>query len=284
MHLAQPPYRGSFFLIDPLDGTKEFVAGRDEFTVNLALVTNGTPLLGIIGAPALGLIWRGLVGRGAERLTTREGSVRVAEPIHTRPLPQPRHPWIVAVSRSHGDKRTEAFIEARPGAIRQPSARRSNSAAWRRAEPTSIPASPPPANGTSRPAMPSSPPPAARSRMRRAKTCVLARGAKALSCRNSSPGAILRQAPRSKAIRRLCRALHTAKDASVCRKYCSQEPASPGSHFAKRSGPDSVPAPASASWRPQETFGIGGEGIPAFLAAEQIKPLSEISQNRGLPA
>src|SRR5579859_3330087 len=40
---------GSFLLIDPLDGTKEFVAGRAEFTVNLALVTNGTPLLGIIG-------------------------------------------------------------------------------------------------------------------------------------------------------------------------------------------------------------------------------------------
>src|SRR5258705_6134497 len=117
VHPAKPPYRGSFFLIDPLDGTKEFVAGRDEFTVNLALVTNGTPLLGIIGAPALGLIWRGLVGRGAERLTTGQGSV--AEPIHTRPLPKRGEPWIVAVSRSHGDIRTEAFIEARPGAIRQ---------------------------------------------------------------------------------------------------------------------------------------------------------------------
>ena len=67
--LATRPYNGSFFLIDPLDGTKEFVAGRDEFTVNLALVTDGTPLLGIVSAPALGLIWRGMVGRGAERLT-----------------------------------------------------------------------------------------------------------------------------------------------------------------------------------------------------------------------
>src|SRR5216683_1583329 len=114
---AKPPYLGSFFLIDPLDGTKEFVAGRAEFTVNLALVTNGTPLLGIIGAPALGLIWRGLVGRGAERLTTGKGSV--AEPIHTRPLPKRGEPWIAAVSRSHGDIRTEAFIDARPGAIRQ---------------------------------------------------------------------------------------------------------------------------------------------------------------------
>src|SRR6266516_8118378 len=84
-HLAKPAYRGSFFLIDPLDGTKEFVAGRAEFTVNLALVTHGTPLLGIGGAPALGLVWRGLVGRCAERLGTG-GSV--AEPIHTRTLPK----------------------------------------------------------------------------------------------------------------------------------------------------------------------------------------------------
>jgi 3'(2'), 5'-bisphosphate nucleotidase len=117
VHLAKPRYDGSFFLIDPLDGTKEFVAGRDEFTVNLALVTNGTPLLGIIGAPALGLIWRGLVGRGAERLTARD--VSVAEPIHTRTHPKLGEPWIVAVSRSHGDIRTEAFIAERPGAIRQ---------------------------------------------------------------------------------------------------------------------------------------------------------------------
>ncbi len=116
---GKPPYDGSFFLIDPLDGTKEFVAGRSEFTVNLALVTNGTPLLGIIGAPALGLIWRGLVGRGAERLTTSATAARVAEPIHTRRIPARGAPWIVAVSRSHGDSRTEAFIESRPGATRQ---------------------------------------------------------------------------------------------------------------------------------------------------------------------
>ena len=114
--LAKPPYQGSFFLIDPLDGTKEFVAGRDEFTVNLALVTDGTPILGIIGAPALGLIWRGLVGRGAERLKT--GSA-LAEAIHTRSHPKRGEPWIVAVSRSHLDGRTEAFIAKRPGAVRE---------------------------------------------------------------------------------------------------------------------------------------------------------------------
>jgi 3'(2'), 5'-bisphosphate nucleotidase len=113
---AGPGYQESFFLIDPLDGTKEFVAGRDEFTVNLALVSNGAPLLGIIGAPALGLVWRGLVGRGAERLSTREPSR--SQPIRTRSLPQPGEPWVAAVSRSHADSRTEAFIAARPGAIR----------------------------------------------------------------------------------------------------------------------------------------------------------------------
>jgi 3'(2'), 5'-bisphosphate nucleotidase len=118
-HPVRLPYRGSFFLIDPLDGTKEFVAGRSEFTVNLALVTGATPLLGIIGAPALGLIWRGLVGRGAERLRVEGTSTARAEPIHTRPLPKPGDPWIAAVSRSHGDARSEAFIASRPGAVRE---------------------------------------------------------------------------------------------------------------------------------------------------------------------
>jgi len=102
---AAPPYKGSFFLIDPLDGTKEFVAGRNEFTVNLALVTNGTPLLGIVSAPALGLIWRGIVGRGAERLTLGKGQPLI-EPVRTRPCPPPGQPWTVAVSRLHGDART----------------------------------------------------------------------------------------------------------------------------------------------------------------------------------
>jgi 3'(2'), 5'-bisphosphate nucleotidase len=115
---ATSPCHGSFFLIDPLDGTKEYVAGRNEFTVNLALVTDGTPLLGIIGVPALGLIWRGLVGQGAQRLTTSGSTAAVAEAIQTRRLPPAGSPWIAAVSRSHGDARTEAFIERRPGATR----------------------------------------------------------------------------------------------------------------------------------------------------------------------
>ncbi|MGB3864850.1 MAG: inositol monophosphatase family protein, partial [Xanthobacteraceae bacterium] len=53
---AAPPFPGAFFVIDPLDGTKEFIAGRDEFTVNLALVIDGAPVVGVVGAPALGLV------------------------------------------------------------------------------------------------------------------------------------------------------------------------------------------------------------------------------------
>jgi 3'(2'), 5'-bisphosphate nucleotidase len=117
-HLARLPTTSSFFLIDPLDGTKEFLAGRGEFTVNLALVTDGAPLLGIVGAPALGLLWRGLVGRGAERLTIAGGAPSAPAPIRTRMM-RAGAPWIAAVSRSHGDSRTEAFIDRRPNAVRQ---------------------------------------------------------------------------------------------------------------------------------------------------------------------
>ena len=117
--LAAPPFRGSFFLIDPLDGTKEFVAGRNEFTVNLALVAGGVPLLGIVAAPALGLLWRGIVGRGAERVTINGAAIGTAAPIHTRKLPRPGEPWVAAVSRSHGDAQSDAFIAGRPGAVRR---------------------------------------------------------------------------------------------------------------------------------------------------------------------
>jgi 3'(2'), 5'-bisphosphate nucleotidase len=99
----------SFAIVDPLDGTKEFIAGRDEFTVNLAIATRGVPVVGIIAAPAQGLLWRGVPGHRAERLRMRWAAGKVEEraTIRTRAAP-PR--LTVAVSRSHMDKETEAFL------------------------------------------------------------------------------------------------------------------------------------------------------------------------------
>jgi 3'(2'), 5'-bisphosphate nucleotidase len=104
----------SYFLVDPLDGTREFIAGRDEYTINIALMTRGAPLLGVIAAPALGLIWRGLVGRGAERMAfAADGKVLPPDLIHARPPPgEP----VVLVSRSHLDARTQAYLGGLPRA------------------------------------------------------------------------------------------------------------------------------------------------------------------------
>ena len=113
------PHRASFFIVDPLDGTREFIAGHNDYTVNVALVTEGRPLLGVIAAPALGLLWRGLVGFGAERMTLADdAAARLASrtPIHTRPRAD--NAWVAAISRSHLDNRTDAFIRQRSGATR----------------------------------------------------------------------------------------------------------------------------------------------------------------------
>ena len=115
-----PPAVGaSFVIVDPLDGTREFLAGRDEFTVNLAIVTNGMPIAGLIAAPARGQLWRGIVGVGAERLHLRLGSGQAKAygrtPIHTRPAPGR---LTIATSRSHLDEATEDFLARLPLAKR----------------------------------------------------------------------------------------------------------------------------------------------------------------------
>jgi 3'(2'), 5'-bisphosphate nucleotidase len=100
-----------FLLVDPLDGTVEFLAGRTEYTVNIALVRGGTPAVGVIAAPALGRIWRGATGSGAERLQFTLGVClpQRAEHIHTRAWPAGER--VAAVSRSHFDPASEAFLE-----------------------------------------------------------------------------------------------------------------------------------------------------------------------------
>lgn len=96
-----------YFLVDPLDGTREFIAGRDEYTVNIALVTEGGPVLGVICAPAAGDIWRGIVGKGADRVSRAE--IKRSTKIHTRP--RPAREAVIMVSRSHLEARTRAYVE-----------------------------------------------------------------------------------------------------------------------------------------------------------------------------
>ncbi len=106
---APPPLDGSFFVVDPLDGTREFIAGRDEFTVNLGIVTRGTPVLGIVAAPRRNLVWRGVVGGKAERLRLLADGADQAQAIRTRKWPQ--QGGVAVVSRSHLDPDTKSFLE-----------------------------------------------------------------------------------------------------------------------------------------------------------------------------
>jgi 3'(2'),5'-bisphosphate nucleotidase len=99
----------AFFLVDPLDGTREFVAGGNDFTVNIGLVRDGIPVLGVIYLPANGRLFVGGVGEGAWRATvTGEGALTERRSIHTRPAPA--GPVDIVASRSHRTPETDAFI------------------------------------------------------------------------------------------------------------------------------------------------------------------------------
>jgi 3'(2'), 5'-bisphosphate nucleotidase len=106
----------TFLLVDALDGTKEFIAGRPEFTVNIALVTGGQPAIGVVAAPALHRLWRGIAGDGAERLDL--GTAGAPTPIRSRRAPAAG--LTATLSRSHRDTETEAFLDRLPVADRTP--------------------------------------------------------------------------------------------------------------------------------------------------------------------
>jgi 3'(2'), 5'-bisphosphate nucleotidase len=110
---AAVPSAGRCLIVDPLDGTREFLAGLDEYVVNIALVEGGVPITGVIAAPARGVIWRGQAGHGAERLTVAPGAAPAAArermPIRTRT--RPASGVRVLVSRSHLDPATHAYVD-----------------------------------------------------------------------------------------------------------------------------------------------------------------------------
>lgn len=106
---AQAPPAGAFVLVDPLDGTREFISGNGEFTVNIALIDNGAPVAGVVFAPALGRLWSGALGAGAH---ARGAPDQPAQEIRVR---APAAEGLVAVaSRSHRDADTEAFLAGLP--------------------------------------------------------------------------------------------------------------------------------------------------------------------------
>lgn len=98
---------GVFFLVDPLDGTREFVSGRGEFTVNIALIREGLPVLGVVLAPVSGSLHSGRPGL-AERVALNgameEGSRRRIAVRQCGPVPT------IVASRSHGTPETDRYV------------------------------------------------------------------------------------------------------------------------------------------------------------------------------
>jgi 3'(2'), 5'-bisphosphate nucleotidase len=97
----------AFWLVDPLDGTREFAASRDDFTVNIGLVRAGRAVLGAVAAPAYGELFGGIVGRGAwKRRSSREEPIRARTP--------PPEGLTVFASRHYGNEpRLQALLEKR---------------------------------------------------------------------------------------------------------------------------------------------------------------------------
>ena len=103
-----PAHGDVYFLVDPLDGTKEFVRGGDDYTVNIGLIVGGEPRLGVVYAPATDRLHAGLVGWGA---WLEDGGARRA--IATRPLGEARD---AVASKSHFNQATADYLEQAIGA------------------------------------------------------------------------------------------------------------------------------------------------------------------------
>ena len=94
-----------YWLVDPLDGTREFIKRNGEFTVNIALIEDGVPVMGVVYAPAIDVRYAGIKGLGAWKCVARQE----AEPVAACRLPG--GPVRVAGSRSHADERLQAYLE-----------------------------------------------------------------------------------------------------------------------------------------------------------------------------
>lgn len=102
---AGPDAAGRYWLVDPLDGTKEFIKRNGEFTVNIALIERGRPVLGVVFAPALGLCYAAAQGLGAFRQEGQGERRPIAVSAHREGTP-----WRVVGSRSHAGDSLAEFL------------------------------------------------------------------------------------------------------------------------------------------------------------------------------
>ncbi|WP_457567747.1 3'(2'),5'-bisphosphate nucleotidase CysQ [Desulfurobacterium sp.] len=112
-----------FWLVDPLDGTKEFIKKNGEFTVNIALVERGRPVLGVVYAPVVRTLYYGAEGMGAfkvekgnfsfleETISPQEFWNEIEKLAVRLPVEEKREEVVVVASRSHRNPETEAFIK-----------------------------------------------------------------------------------------------------------------------------------------------------------------------------
>ncbi|CAH1650763.1 3'(2'),5'-bisphosphate nucleotidase CysQ [Hyphomicrobiales bacterium] len=111
---AGTPLTTSFFVVDPLDGTRDFIAGETDFSVNIAAVRNGRPIAGAVFAPRLGQLYIG--GTRAYTMTVAAGEPMPTkahwQPIKTRSLPADG--LVALASRRHGDAESEALLARLP--------------------------------------------------------------------------------------------------------------------------------------------------------------------------
>lgn len=100
-----------FYLVDPLDGTKEFISRNGEFTVNIALVESGTATLGVVYAPAIGrLFWGDVAAKQAGQSRIEDGVAGSHRSIHVRTCPH--EGAVVVASRSHRDAETDNYLNS----------------------------------------------------------------------------------------------------------------------------------------------------------------------------
>ena len=105
-----------FWLVDPLDGTKEFIKKNGEFTVNIALIKNGTPVLGVVYVPVTGLLYFGH-SSGSYSIEINDDNKKDVEALQnnasTLPAQNAAGVYTVVASRSHNTPETEEFIDAK---------------------------------------------------------------------------------------------------------------------------------------------------------------------------